>query len=124
MSKTSMALGLALLTLGGCATTTPVVVGREQKMVRSGFQAQIVKTPAQETMVKSLTAYVITSIPDGAAKKYVYYDPENCKCIYFGNEQAWNHFQQDNQVFDFASRDVIATPFMAKTPWKWESWEG
>lgn len=123
MFKTNMTLGLAVLTLAGCATMLPVVAGREQKMTKAGFQREAVTTQAQQAMVKSLTAYVITSVPDGAGKKYVYYDPANCKCIYVGNEQAWNHFQQDKQEFSFATRETNATPLMSKTPWSWEPWQ-
>ena len=115
---------LTLLLLGGCATMTPVIGGREQKLATAGFTTVAVQTPGQEAMVKQLTAFVVTQVPAGASEKYVYWDPKVCRCMYVGDQQAWARFQDDKTEFSFASRQVKATPYMDKAPWSWGPWEG
>jgi hypothetical protein len=117
-------MGVTLLLLGGCATMTPVISGREQKLAAAGFKTEAVQTPAQESMVKLLTAFVVTEVPAGAVKKYVYWDPKICRCMLVGDQQAWSRFKDNKTEFDFTSREVKATPYMDKTPWSWGPWEG
>lgn len=124
MVSTKGLLGLTLLLLGGCATMTPVISGREQKLAMAGFKTEAIQTPGQEVMAKQLTAFVIVEVPSGATKKYVYWDPKICRCMYVGDQQAWALFQADKTEFSFTSREVKATPYMDKTPWSWGPWEG
>lgn len=103
---------------------TPVISGREQKLSTAGFNAEAVKTPGQESMVKNLTAFVVTEVPAGPVKKYVYWDPKLCKCLYVGDAQAWGRFQDNKTDISFAGREVKATPYMDKAAWSWGPWEG
>ena len=122
MINTKGLVGVALLLLGGCATMTPVINGREQKLAESGFKTQAVNTPAQEEMVKHLTAFVVTKVPAKGADAYVYWDPKICKCLYVGDEQTWSRFQDNKTEFSFTRRETKATPYMDKSPWSWEPW--
>jgi hypothetical protein len=103
---------------------TPVISGREQKLATAGFKTEAVKTPSQEAMVKNLTAFVITEVSADHTKKYVYWDPKICKCLYVGDREAWGRFQDDKTELSFTRRETAATPYMDKTPWTWAPWEG
>jgi hypothetical protein len=124
MAMTRNFVGIALLLLGGCATMTPVISGREQKLATAGFKTERVSTPEQEAMVKNLTAFVVTAVPAGAEQKYVYWDPKICKCLYVGDKIAWGHYQNDTTEFSFTNREIKATPYLDKSPWSWGPWEG
>jgi hypothetical protein len=85
-------IGLGLF-VSGCQTTAGMVQGKEDMLAAAGFVVQPADTPARLATLKSLPPHKFVRQTKGTTIVYVYGDPTVCKCVYFGNQQAYGTYR-------------------------------
>ena len=79
----------------GCATIRAHQTAEtEQVLAAAGFQVEPADTPEKLAHLQTLTPRkVVRDVRDGQPE-YVYADPQTCKCLYVGDEQRYQKFQE------------------------------
>lgn len=84
-------LGLGLF-LSGCQTTAGLQ-NKEDMLAAAGFSLQPADTPTRLAALKALPPNKFVRKVQGSTIVYVYGDPIVCKCVYFGNQQAYGAYR-------------------------------
>lgn len=92
-------LGMALaavVTVGsGCAAIRKGDVDtQEQLLSAAGFQMKLADTPQRLQHLQTMTSQKLVPHTKDGKLYYVYADPEFCKCLFVGNEPAYQKYQQ------------------------------
>jgi hypothetical protein len=119
-----VALGLLLV---ACQSTTASIQGKEDMLAAAGFTLQPANTPQRLAALKSLPPHKFVQQTANNKVVYVYGDPSICKCVYFGNQQAYGTyramvFQQkiaDEQQMTAAMQQQAAFDFGPWGPGIW-----
>jgi hypothetical protein len=85
-----LALGLFL---AGCATK-PSITKTENLLAAAGFRVQYADSPQKLSALAKLPAHKLVGRTKDGKVVYVYADPEVCKCVYFGNENAYQNYRR------------------------------
>jgi hypothetical protein len=87
-----VALGVSVT---GCASIRAHQTAEtEQVLAAAGFQVEPADTPEKLAHLQTLTPRkVVQNVRDGQLQ-YVYADPQTCKCLYVGDEQRYQKFQE------------------------------
>lgn len=88
----TVALASGLLT-SACQSTASIVGGKEDQLAAAGFTLQPANTPARLAALKSLPPHKFVQQVKGNSVVYLYGDPTICKCVYFGNQQAYGTYR-------------------------------
>ena len=91
-------LGAAIVSVivvaSGCAMMRKSDVDtQEQLLSASGFQMKLADTPEKVAHLQTLTAQKLVPHTRDGKVYYVYADPEFCKCMFVGNEGAYQKYQ-------------------------------
>jgi hypothetical protein len=76
----------------GCATRTAMQT--QLDLGSCGFHWQAAETPGQMKHLESLPQRQMVRHKNDSKYFYVYADAKECKCIYFGNEKAYQQYIQ------------------------------
>ncbi len=86
--------------LCGCATyrryesTRPTAIQEtESRLGQAGFQVLMADQPDQVMMVRGLPTFQLHSYPSLRGKIYWYNDPVHCRCVYVGDDHAYQNYQ-------------------------------
>lgn len=86
-------LAVGLMT-SGCQSTAGMVQNKKEDMLAAaGFMLQPADTPAKLAALASLPPHKFVCQTKGQTVVYVYGDPTICKCVYFGNQQAYGAYR-------------------------------
>jgi hypothetical protein len=77
----------------------------EQLLVAAGFKMKLADTPAQMAHLKTLTQNKIMPHQKDGAVYYIYADATNCQCFYWGQDQAYQNFQQLQEQKNIADEE-------------------
>jgi hypothetical protein len=87
-----------LISLAGCAVVKEVQKSEasdtEQLFAAAGFRVRLADTPKKMAHLQTLTQRKLISHQRGGKVYYVYADALNCKCLYVGDEAAYQRYQQ------------------------------
>ena len=87
-----IALGLSVT---GCAAIRAHQAAEtEQVLAAAGFQVKPADTPEKLAHLQTLTPRKVVRYVRDGQPQYVYADPETCKCLYVGDEQRYQKFQE------------------------------
>src|SRR5262245_34585046 len=94
MAKRAGVLFVVALLLGGCAAMERETAQQtESALASAGFQMRLTVTPGPLAHLQtSRPLKVVPHLKDGRLL-YVYADPTGCKCLYIGDEQAYQRYQ-------------------------------
>src|SRR4029453_2407796 len=108
-TRTMLPLILTSVAIGGCATLrADQTTQTEQILSASGFVMRPADTPESRAELPTLTPRkVVRHVRDGQAQ-YVYADPETCKCLYVGNEQQYQKYQDLSLQKKIADEELAA----------------
>lgn len=84
--------GLVAATLANCASQE--AKSTEQLLAAADFQVRYADTPQKLAKIEALTQRKLVAHPAGAGVRYVYADAAGCKCVYAGDEQAYQRYQR------------------------------
>jgi hypothetical protein len=108
----------ALLLLGFFCD--PAVSGQEatdMKLEDAGFIVRVADTPATIARLKTVPARTFIRRVKAGRAYYMYVDPNLCKCVYLGNQDAMNNYRamvaKRRQQFLLQSPDATLPPGLA-----------
>ncbi len=81
----------AALSLAGCQT---VVQDKEDMLAAAGFQLRPADTPDKLAAMKALPPHKFIQQVQNGQPIWIYADPTICRCLYAGNQQAWQTYRQ------------------------------
>jgi hypothetical protein len=125
--KRSWMVVLSLVMMGcasGSAPLSPQVPApqtAEQLLSASGFKQIYPATPAQQARLKNMPQKQVFLISKGPKAYYVYADAIGCGCLYAGNQQNYQNFQNLLTQSQIAAEQYQAAQ-MAE--WDWGTWGG
>jgi hypothetical protein len=88
---------LILMTFAGCATQeTPTQRAQriEPMLAAAGFHVHPADTPQRLANLQGMTPLKISFMPKNGKMRYWFPDPVYCQCLYVGNEDAYDRYQQ------------------------------
>ena len=125
---TTLILPLVALSLSvtGCAAIRAhQTVETEQVLAAAGFQVKPADTPEKLAHLQTLTPRKVVRYSRDGQPQYVYADPETCKCLYVGDEQRYQKYQElslQKQIAD-EQRSAAETNWDASINWgAWGLW--
>jgi hypothetical protein len=121
-------LFLLCLVLIGCASGSaplspqvPAPQTAEQLLSAAGFKQIYPTTPAQRARLRDMPQKQVFLISKGPKVYYVYADATGCGCLYAGNQQNYQNFQNLLTQSQIAAEQYQAAQ-MAE--WDWGTWGG
>jgi hypothetical protein len=88
---------LMIALLMGCATQeTPTQRAQriEPMLAAAGFHVHPADTPARVANLQTLTPLKVSFAPKDGKMRYWFADPIYCQCLYVGNEETYDRYQQ------------------------------
>ena len=123
MAKLTCLLTVAALALGvaGCVSPQQQVAQKEDLLAAAGFQVRPADSPHRVAAMKALPPHkFVTKVVNGNLV-YVYADPLDCNCVYFGTQQAWDAYKQEMFAKQLAD-EAQMTAIMNQEAWDWGPW--
>jgi len=87
-------VALVVIATGCAAIRKGDVDTQEQLLSASGFQMKLADTPQKLAHLQTMTSQKLVPHTKDGKLYYVYADPEFCKCLFVGNEPAYQKYQQ------------------------------
>ncbi|HXC91238.1 MAG TPA: hypothetical protein VNV18_13835 [Stellaceae bacterium] len=114
------AAGLALA-LAGCVTPQQEAAQKEDLLAAAGFQVRPADSPHRVAAMKLLPPNkFVTKVVNGNPV-YLYADPLDCNCVYFGNQQNWDTYKQEMFAKQLAN-EAQMTAIMNQDNWDFGPW--
>jgi hypothetical protein len=114
-----MVLGIAF---SGCAGRK--AIEQERMLVASGFGMKLADTPEKLQHLKTLTQRKIVPHKKDGKTFFVYADAKDCKCVYVGNEDVYEVYEDMLQQKQLADEDLMAAETNYSAPMNWDMWGG
>lgn len=81
--------------LAGCAAMQKQeTIETERLLSAAGFQVKLADTPQKQTNLQALPQQKLLLRQQSGKIYYIYPDATDCKCLYYGNEQAYQRYQR------------------------------
>ena len=120
MSMLALVLAFAL---AGCAVVKEVkkneAADREQLLAASGFKVKLADTPQKLTHLQTLPQRQLFAQSRKGKTYYLYADALNCKCVYVGNQAAYDRFQQLQAEKQIAAQEQMAAEMNYDADFDW-----
>ena len=114
----ALALGVA-----GCQSPQQQAAQKEDLLAAAGFQAKPADSAHRlETMKRLPPNKFVTKVVNGNLV-YLYADPLDCSCVYFGTQQNWDAYKQEMFAKQLADEQQM-TAIMSQDSWDWGPWGG
>jgi hypothetical protein len=82
------------ITLAGCAAMEKSeAVNTEQLLAAAGFKMKLADTPEKIAHLKTLTQLKVVPHDRNGKMYYVYADAADCQCLYAGNQEAYQRYE-------------------------------
>ena len=94
---------------------------KEQLLAAAGFKMTLANTPAKMAHLKTLTQNKIVPHQKDGAVYYIYADAANCQCFYWGNDQAYQKFQQLQVQQNLAAEDRMSAEMNEEEFMNWDT---
>lgn len=116
-----VALGLSVT---GCAAIRAhQAVETERVLAAAGFQVKPADTPEKLAHLQMLTPRKVVRYMRDGQPQYVYADPETCKCLYVGDEQRYQKYQELSLQKQIADEQMSAAQSNLDASMHWRDWE-
>jgi len=117
------ALAACILAASGCATIEQDQVTQvEQMLSAAGFQQKLADTPEKMTHLQTLPQLDVTGHKDGDKPRYVYADAAYCRCLYVGDEAAYQRYRQLARKSSQIDRQRQQTMWNHTSHMRWDVW--
>jgi hypothetical protein len=110
------------LSLSGCTTVAERAQATEATLAASGFQVKLANTPDQLAHIQSQTQMQLVPHEKDGSVYYVYADAQNCRCLYWGNEAAYQKYQQYSLEKEIADEQRQAASMNQSAAMNWGMW--
>ena len=114
---------LAVAPAAGCvALRKSEVDTQEQLLSAAGFQMKLADTPQKLQHLQALTPQKLVPHTKDGALYYVYADADFCKCLFVGNEKAYQKYQQLALKEKLAQERMNAAAMNEDAAMNWGMW--
>jgi hypothetical protein len=117
---------LAFFLLAGCVSQQSETQNTEQMLVAAGFLEKPADTPKRQARLAALPPFRVVSqhITAGGQDTvgYAYADPKFCRCVYVGNPEAYQRFQQEALQQRIAQEQIAAADMAEEDRFGWDDW--
>jgi len=123
VGKSTCLWAIAGLALGvaGCVSPQAQVGQKEDLLAAAGFQQRPADSPHRLEAMKRLPPNrFVTKVVNGNPV-YLYADPLDCNCVYFGTQQNWDAYKQEMFAKQIADQQQM-TAIMNQDSWDWGPW--
>jgi hypothetical protein len=115
-----LALGLGMT---GCAAVRARrAADTEQVLAASGFQMKPADTPETLAHLLTLTPRKAVQYTRDGWPQFVYADPDTCKCLYVGDEQSYQKYQELSLQKQIADEQLAAAQANRDASMNWGIW--
>lgn len=97
-------------------------VETEQMLAAAGFKLKLADTPDQLAHVQSLAQHKLVPHEKDGSIYYVYADATTCKCLYWGNEESYQRYQQFAVQREIADEERMAAQMNESAAMNWGMW--
>lgn len=94
----------------------------EQVLAAAGFKIKLGETPEQLAHLQTLAQHQLTAHEKDGAVYYIYADSTTCKCLYWGNEEAYQRYQQLALQQQIADEQQSAAMMNQSAAMNWGMW--
>jgi hypothetical protein len=92
----ALALATVLAAVAAALTGAPVFAQQQvtdMKLVDAGFKTRVAINPAEVERLRNYPSRTMFVRTKAGVRKYYYVDPDNCKCLFVGNEDAFKTYR-------------------------------
>jgi len=94
----------------------------EELLSAAGFQQIFPTTAKLKARLQAMPQKQIFMASRGSKLFYVYADANGCGCLYAGNQQQYQTFQQLAAQYKMAAMQVAAAEMNEAAAWDWGEW--
>ncbi|MFZ5450557.1 MAG: hypothetical protein ACOZF2_01600 [Thermodesulfobacteriota bacterium] len=114
---------ILVLALAGCAVVKTVqkneAADKEQLLAAAGFKVKLADTPQKMTHLQALPQRKMFTKERQGKVYYLYADPLNCKCLYVGDQAAYQRFQQMQEERQIVAQERMAAEMNYEAQFDW-----
>jgi len=119
-----LAIGMILLMHWGCAAIrTSEAEQVDSLLAAAGFKMLPADTPEREEMLNSLPPLKLQYRVKDGNPLYFYADPYNCKCVYTGDQEAYDRYAKLAQEAAVAEEEQQAALMNEDAAMEMNSWD-
>jgi hypothetical protein len=126
MRETVKHLAVSIVTaalLAGCAAIQAREAEQKESVLSAaGFQMKLADTPERVAHLQQLTPRKIVPHMKDGKLLYVYADPTGCKCVYVGDQAAYQRYQQLAIQQQLAQENMMAAQMNEDAAMNWGLW--
>ncbi|MEM7139069.1 MAG: hypothetical protein AAF500_21020 [Myxococcota bacterium] len=124
--RSVVTLGLVLL-LGCAAAQERSTLDSERNLAAAGFEMRLADTPAKLTQLQTLPQHEILPRSSNGQTYFMYADATDCKCLYVGNQSAYQEYAKLTQQEEVAKERMEAAEAWDDAAWgpwvgAWGAW--
>lgn len=94
----------------------------EQTLAAAGFRIKLGDTPDQMAHIQTLTQHQLVPHEKDGTVYYVYADATTCQCLYWGNEESYQRYQQLALQQQIADEQQSAAMMNQNAAMNWGMW--
>lgn len=123
MTKRTRLCAAAVVVLGiaGCVSQQAQVGQKEDLLAAAGFQMRPADSPHRLAAIKTLPPNRFVIHIRNGSPVYLYADPLDCNCLYFGTQQNWDAYKQEMFARQLADENQM-TAIINQQAWDWGPW--
>ena len=115
-------VGFAVMFTACAAIQNRDAIEMERVLAASGFQMRLADTPQKLDHLKSMTQRKLVPHQHDGKIYYIYADATSCKCLYVGNEKAYQRYQKLSIEKSIAEHQRIAAEMNENSAMNWGLW--
>ena len=112
--------GMLILSVANCASQE--AKSTEQLLAAAGFQVRYADTPQKLGKLQTLTQRKLVAHPSEGTIRYVYADAAGCKCVYAGDEAAYQRYQELAVQERIADERLMTAQMNQDAAMDWGGW--
>jgi hypothetical protein len=122
LSLGAQATLLVILVAGCAAIRRDEAKSTESVLAAAGFRMKPADTPERLANLQAMRPRKIVPRAKDGHVVYTYADPTNCRCLYVGDEAAYQRFQQLSIQQQLAQENVMAAQMNEEAAMNWGMW--
>jgi hypothetical protein len=120
MKKLVLVIVLALGFNGCAAIRANQTRWTEQLLTAAGFQLEPVATAEELAHLRTLKSRKVVQDRRDGQRRYVYADPDVCNCLYVGDEQQYQKYQNlrvQKEIAEEQANTIVYQGLWNRWPW-------
>lgn len=119
--STILCAAALLLGVAGCVSPQQQVSQKEDLLAAAGFQVRPADSPHRVAAMKRLPPNKFVMKVVNGNPVYLYADPLDCNCVYFGTQQNWDAYKGAMFAKQIADEQQM-TAILNQEAWDWGPW--